>query len=378
MSFSISIIPDRLAHYRVPVFNNISNNRASFELIVYADLRPDASRIKKPAIEDLSGLLFTHRASRDIRIFGRLLISTGSIMAALDSSNVIILWGDAFSPGNWVSVFLAKLKNKKIIFWTHGLYGNESLFKKKVRCLFYSLGDSLLLYGNYSKVLLMAENFPASKLYLINNALDFSAQNQRYEKYNSWAKSDKGNTLKLIFVGRLTKVKKLHLLLIAVKMLTEKISLKVDIIGDGDAYDRLQSLTLEMGLTEAVSFHGAIYDEDKLSRLILVSDIMVSPGNVGLTAMHSLVYGTPVISHSNASSQMPEFEAIEPGISGELFDEDDVNSLCESVLRCNDALVEGKITDASCRKVLEERYSLVYQRKVFNECLKVGLGINEI
>ena len=41
-----------------------------------------------------------------------------------------------------------------------------------------------------------------------------------------------------------------------------------------------------------------------------MSDLTVSPGNIGLTAIHSLSYGTPVCSHSNFNNQMPESEAI--------------------------------------------------------------------
>ena len=57
-------------------------------------------------------------------------------------------------------------------------------------------------------------------------------------------------------------------------------------------------------------FYGATYDEKELSKLIYMSDLTVSPGNIGLTAIHSLSYGTPVCSHSNFNNQMPESEAI--------------------------------------------------------------------
>ena len=105
---------------------------------------------------------------------------------------------------------------------------------------------------------------------------------------------------------------------------------------------------------------------------------MVSPGNVGLTAMHALVYGIPVISHSNAAAQMPEFEAITPGLTGELFKENDVFSLCESLTRCKYNLVLGHISASSCRSVMLEKYSFTYQSRVFCECLRKGLGVDGI
>src|SRR5690606_35683945 len=93
------------------------------------------------------------------------------------------------------------------------------------------------------------------------------------------------------------------------------------------------------------------------------------PGNVGLTAMHALTYGTPVVSHSNASRQGPEFESIKDGVSGFLFKEDDVDSLVDAILKCKKAIVNGKITREGCRRIIQDYYSFTYQEKVFKKLL---------
>lgn len=370
----VSLVPDRLAHYRVPVFNNIADDGCISGLVVYADLRPDSTGIKKPEIDDVSTFKFCFTPSCDIRVGQRLLLSTGSIKAAVDNNKVLIIWGDAFCPGNWLAVVIAKLNKKKIVFWTHGLYGNEGGLKKWLRCLFYSLADAMLLYGNYSKKLLIGRGFSPDKLFVINNSLDFSYQNKLFLSREKETVRD-FEELRLIFVGRLTKVKKLHQLLYAVHSLVQSCRVKVDVVGDGCELEGLVTLCDKLELNECVRFHGSIYDEEVLARLITGADIMVSPGNVGLTAMHSLVYGTPVVSHANYSNQMPEFESIEPGVSGELFEEDNVLSLEESILRCWRGIKSGLITESTCRGVLESRYSLSYQRNVFKECIEKGLGL---
>lgn len=374
MMEAVSIVPDRLAHYRVPVFNNISKNCSISKLTVYADLRNDSSGIKKCSLEDLEEMSFFFHGSRDIRIKDRLLISTGSIKAAVDKSRVVVIWGDAFCPGNWLAVLLAKFWKKKIIFWTHGLYGSESRLRLWVRCLFYSTSDSILLYGNHAKNLLIKQGFSEKNLYVINNALDLSVQDQIYNRMVSNIPGSCGNSLKLIFVGRLTRVKKLHILISAVKKLKDYFDVRLDVVGGGVELDDLVALSEELGISDLVVFHGAIYDEEQLARLIMSADITVSPGNVGLTAMHSLVYGTPVISHDNAANQMPEFEAIVPGVSGGLFKEDELSSLVESVLECKEKINSGSITRETCRKVLKCSYSLDYQKKIFDKCLSEVLG----
>ena len=80
-------------------------------------------------------------------------------------------------------------------------------------------------------------------------------------------------------------------------------------------------------LNQNVCFFGPCYDEFEIGMLIYNAALCVSPGNVGLTAIHSLSYGTPVISHNDFKHQMPEFEAIVPGETGAFFIANDLNSL---------------------------------------------------
>ena len=76
--------------------------------------------------------------------------------------------------------------------------------------------------------------------------------------------------------------------------------------------------------------------------MIYNADLCVSPGNVGLTAMHSLAYGTPVITHNDFGHQMPEFEAIHEGINGTFFKEGNVESLAESIVQWSEEKKEKR------------------------------------
>ena len=57
----------------------------------------------------------------------------------------------------------------------------------------------------------------------------------------------------------------------------------------------------------------------------------MSIGNIGLTAIHSLSFGTPVASHDNFENQMPEVEAIIDGENGFLFEENNSNDLIDKI-----------------------------------------------
>jgi hypothetical protein len=55
------------------------------------------------------------------------------------------------------------------------------------------------------------------------------------------------------------------------------------------------------------------------------------PGAIGLTVMHSLIYGTPIITNDDPDEQGPEWEAIVPGINGQLFRKGDPIDLAGAI-----------------------------------------------
>ena len=70
------------------------------------------------------------------------------------------------------------------------------------------------------------------------------------------SKWEKGNKLKLITVGRLSKKNTESIILSLVK-LKEKVPLfHLDIIGDGVEMDRLKDITSKLSLNDKVTFHG--------------------------------------------------------------------------------------------------------------------------
>ena len=78
----------------------------------------------------------------------------------------------------------------------------------------------------------------------------------------------------------------------------------------------------ELGISDQTWLYGACYDDLTLAELFYNSHVCVSPGNVGLTAIHALSFGCPVISHGNFPYQMPEFESIIPSITGDFLQQD--------------------------------------------------------
>jgi len=366
----IFLAPDRFAHYRFGIFNRIAEN---YDLDVYAPKEVDQSGI---AIAD-PGSVSNRFAWYHIKSFffrGVCFWQSGLIRSVLFNKkyDIYIFWGDAWRISTWISAVLCKLLGRKVVFWTHGVYGNESGLKLFYRNSFYRLADAIILYSQHGRDKLAEHGFNINCLYVVNNSLDFDAQDKIYNEYDLGPIVRDG-VFKCIFVGRLEKNKKLEMALEAISYINSSdfgFKISFDIVGDGRERQALESLSSDLAINEYVRFVGSCYDQKIIGPMIIESDMCISPGNVGLTAMQSLAYGTPVISHNDASRQMPEFEAIKEGVSGALFDNDSVMSLVEAIKRCVGYLESGEVSSRSCRDVVKNNYTPDFQMGVISKLLR--------
>ena len=238
---------------------------------------------------------------------------------------------------NAVKLIFMIIYLKNVYFWSHGWYGKESSLIAKLKRIYFNLPDGVFLYGNYAKKLMTEAGFNPNKLYVIHNSLNYSEQiklRNQLSPTNCFSEHFCNDNLNIIFIGRLTKVKKINLLIEAIKTLKERNkNINLTLIGDGEMRRELENLTEKYQLNSNIWFYGKCYDDAINSALIYNADLCVSPGNVGLTSIHSMMFGTPVISHNCFKYQMPEFEAIKPGITGDYFEYEDSLSLADTIER---------------------------------------------
>ncbi len=248
-----------------------------------------------------------------------------------------LILADSRSISVWVFLFLAHLlfPKKRIYTWGHGYYGKESKMQLRIKNWMHRRMTGVFLYGNYAKELMIKQGFKEEKIHVIHNSLDYDKQLslrkelQETRIYKDYFKNDYPT---LIFIGRLTPVKQLDMLIEANARLKAKgMPCNIVLVGDGAMKTSLQNLVKEKGLENNIWFYGACYDDTKNAELIYNADLCVSPGNVGLTAMHTLVFGTPVITHDDFKWQMPEFEAIIAGKTGDFYKKGDIDSLTDTI-----------------------------------------------
>ena len=276
----------------------------------------------------------------------------------------------------WIFFWLAFLffPHKKIHIWTHGWYGKESAWEAKMKLWLYRHVSRIFLYGNYAKKLLAEKGIPEEKMFVLHNSLDYRhhlALRQTIVPSPVFARHFHNDYPTIVFIGRLTRVKRLEMLVAALSELKRKDAYcNLVFVGDGVLREELEAQVVWDGLEEQVWFYGACYDDAKSAELIYNADLCVSPGNVGLTAIHALSFGTPVITHDCFARQMPEFESIVPGVTGDFFEQDRVESLTgviERWLREKTSCREE--VRASCFREIDTQWNPAFQIEVIKNNL---------
>ena len=226
---------------------------------------------------------------------------------------------------------------KRIFLWTHGWYGKENYIEKKLKLWMFNRADGLFLYGDYAKKLLIKEGIPLEKIFTIHNSLDYNQQLMLRNKCvstNIYKKHFNNENPTIIFIGRLTSVKSLDLLINAVAELKKYgKNYNIVFIGDGSEKKSLEILAQKRRVENQIWFYGACYDEAVNAELVYNADLCVAPGNIGLTAVHVLMFGCPAITHNDFKWQMPEFEAIRVGSTGDFFERGNVESLVKTIIK---------------------------------------------
>lgn len=270
---------------------------------------------------------------------------------------------------------LSRILKKKVYVWTHGWYGKETRLEAALKKWQFRHVDGVFVYSNYARDLLINEGLPADKIFTIHNSLHYSQQKELRESIvtsNIYKEHFGNEDPTIIFIGRLTKVKKLDMVIDALANLKAKgENYNLVFVGDGVEKQNLEQEVMKSGLTDRVWFYGACYDERLNAEFIYNADLCVSPGNVGLTAMHTLVFGCPVITHNCFKWQMPEFEAIQAGVTGDFFEMDNVEALtdCISNWFASKASVRDEVRKA-CFNEIDTQWNPYFQMEVIKKNLK--------
>ena len=306
---------------------------------------------------------------KNIKLFGHIWWQWGILKILIFKNyDSVIFLGDIKIITNWLGIIICKIRRKKIGLWTHGIYGNEKSIKKTIRYFFLNLADNIFLYERRAKRILLRHNFLNEKLHVVYNSINLNIQTKVYQSLDFQFKR-KHNVYNLIFFGRLTKVKRIDLAIDAVIRLNRKNrKYLLKIVGDGPQEEYLKKRVKESDAHEYISFEKGKYCEYEIGQMFMNSDLLLSPGNVGLNAVHAMFYGTPVLTHNDFNNQMPESEIIEEGFNGIFYKKNSLMSIQEKTEQWFRINFDSWNRD-NIRKKLIKKYNPKYQAQIFEQVL---------
>ena len=368
---NVYFITNIFPHYREALWREILSSKSFNAKFFYSKYNPLS--IKEGKIENCS---FDSRINniKGFWLFNKYLIWQSDIIKVCLSKqyNSIVFLGEMNILSNWIGALICRIRKKRVFFWSHGFYGNESSLKYFFRKLFYKIADEHIVYENRGKSLMIKSGFKGQNIHVIYNSLDYEKQKLLFEKLNKTKDNSftffRDNTLPVfIYIGRLIESKKVNQLIVAVKNINiDKQICNLLIIGSGPEEEKLKGLAKNEIISNTIHFYGPCYDESIKSNLIYNSICTVSPGNIGLTVINSFSYGTPAITHGNFKNQMPEVEAIVENETGFFFNENDIKSLQTQMLKVIKSKINFKV---ECRKVIDNNYNPKNQVEILKAVL---------
>lgn len=358
----VAIVYQYVAHYREPIFDKLltrsDGGRCSFTL--FSDIKSNVPSIKTVDFEKKSKS-WDWRLLKNIWLKDRFLWQVGLVprVALSRDFNVVVFLGNVYYISTWVGIALSKLSGKKVFLWTHGVRVRENGIKAVLRRCFYGLADGLLLYGNNAKNILIQEGFRDDFLKVVFNSMDYGGALDLKTANLSMGSlgTQVGDELKIIFSGRLTRAKRLDFLLRAISQLDSRFSLTV--VGAGPALEELAALASELGIDKSVFFVGECYERQKLHEMFSSAHICVIPSAGGLSVLHALSFGVPVITDDDFAKHGPEVEAINPGVTGSFYKMGEVGSLVEEIRDWRKRILSPNCVQIreTCQRVVLDKYT---------------------
>lgn len=361
----VCLIYNFAQHYRANIFSLMDK-----ELDIDFYFGDKYLNVKKM---DYSMLSHPVKEVRNIKL-GPFMWQTGIVSLVFKPYKKYIVLGEPMWLTTWLLLLLGRLFGKEVYFWTHGWYGKESKAKKIIKKVFFGLASGTMTYGNYARNLMIENGLDGDKIMVVHNSLMYDEQiliRKSLCRSSLYQEHFGNNDPVVVFIGRLTTVKKLDMILSA-QAICEKQHFYFNsvLIGDGEEKHSLEKIVEVNGLESRVWFYGPCYEESEISQLIYDADLCVAPGNIGLTAMHAMGYGCPCVSHDDFKWQMPEFEAIKENVTGTFFKHDDVEDLARKIKAWfSNHTIDRELVRQSCFYEIDERWNPHVQISVMKKML---------
>ena len=348
-------------HYRVPLFQKIAERSGYVTRVLASPTFPGSP----PSAEKLPTWADTTHSCRSF--MGQIYWQAGlELPAQCTRGDVLVIYGNPRVISTVKLLRTARRRGLGIVWWGHWRSPTSVAWRVWVRRKLMRNMDVLLLYADQEAQEARAVFGPDMAVFSANNTIDTAEIDRAIaqwpeERVASFRSEQAVTDGTVLFCGRLRRSPPTGLdsTLQALRMLADRQQdVRLVVIGSGEDQARLMSIAEDLGVSQRVRWLGALYDEDQLAPWFLSARCLIYPGSIGLTLMHSLAYGLPVVTHSYPQLHGPEIYALRDGFNGLLFERGDVADMAEKLsVICSDSKLRATLA-ANAGKQLRGDYSI--------------------
>lgn len=320
----VILIEPVLPHYRKDVFRLLTESKI-FDLEFVAG--KEYQGIK--GIIPENSLLFNHSSFKCFRHrFYYLKGASGYIKSK--KPDIIISTGVDFHLIHTLIIFFYHkiIKRKKFYWWSHATEGNQGKSGFFIRKIVYRNSSGVLAYNSAGRKNLLKMGISENRIQVVNNSIN--SEDYGYLNHDLFQKKS-DSRFTILYSGRVTVAKKVDLLIKALGIIKSesRFDFICYIVGGGDI-DPLKNLAKECLVHDNIVFTGGKYGRDN-HEYFLKSHVYVYPGGIGLSILHAMSFGLPVITTDDLTSQFPEFELLLPGINGDVYKNNSIEDLANKI-----------------------------------------------
>jgi glycosyltransferase involved in cell wall biosynthesis len=378
---SVAIVLHFLSHYREAIYRRLTDiEESEWKYVLYSDTKSNISSLKvidfdtRAADTPTPGRI-TWRRIANVWLGQHVCWQKGVLRLAWGKEHdTLIFMGSMYFLSTWAACLLARSRGKRVLMWGHGFRYRERGAKGLLRGIFYRLAHGHLLYGHHAREIMLAKGFPSDALYVIYNTLDIGHLSGMLDDFlKTQGRRPNGSNaeaLQIVVIGRLTVEKQITLLVDALAMLRDDgFDAELTVIGDGPDREAISVRAETLGVSKQIRWLGALYDEALICPHVAAADLCVVPGKLGLTAVHAMAYGTPVITHDDFKGHSPEFEVIVPGRTGMFFRKGDASDLANAIRAWRAQGHDRATLRQRCRHIVGTYYTPQMQQSIIDKAV---------
>lgn len=358
-----------LPHYRVRLFQELCRSE-TFELTLAYD--PDFVQVSLKSVADppdirvapVQNWRLGRARESDALVWQRgavALVNSGQFDAVIAPLTPRIV-------SNLAVLRAARRRGMAFLWWGHGMGPRTKGRALQLMHWLSRRADAVIFYDQERARRMIAAGLPSERAYVAPNSID--VEEIVYLRQDAPLGARNG----VLYVGRLTERKKVDLLLKAFAAARPRLppGARLTIIGDGPLRASLESLAKQLELSDAVQFTGPLYDQSQLAPHFNAAWVSVSPGSLGLSAIHSFAFGLPMIVAQD-EGHGPEIGTIRPGANGLFVPSDDPAALADAVVALRNDPERWLALASGAMGTVDRSYGLAPMVARFEEAIAFAL-----